>query len=121
MSAMNANWILCDERLPEDSIECLITILDREDGVSEVYKGFFQDGEWWTQWCHGCKRIIDEKCGDNIVIAWADLPKAYAIKWIDVDGKYCKCFMCGAEWSYRDNRTDMFKFCPNCGAKMEIE
>ena len=68
-------WIPCNERLPEDEEnEYLVTILDRDDDVCEVYKGFYQDGKWWTQWCHGCLELEKEPCGDNIVIAWMPLP-----------------------------------------------
>lgn len=71
-------WIPCSERLPDDEEnEYLVTILDRDDDVCEVYKGFYQDGKWWTQWCHGCLELEKEPCGDNIVTAWMPLPEPY--------------------------------------------
>lgn len=70
-------WIPCSERLPENDNEVLITVWDAEDNYVEVYKGFYQGHEWWTQWCHGCSKIKDEPCGENIVIAWMPLPEAY--------------------------------------------
>lgn len=70
-------WIPCSERLPENDNEVLITIWDAEDDYVEVYKGFYQGHEWWTQWCHGCSKIKDEPCGENIVIAWMELPDPY--------------------------------------------
>ena len=70
-------WIPCSERLPEDDNEVLITVWDAEDDYVEVYKGFYQGHEWWTQWCHGCSKIKDEPCGENIVIAWMPLPASY--------------------------------------------
>ena len=71
-------WIPVTERLPEDEEkEYLVTILDREDCVCEVYKGFYSDGKWWTQWCHGCLALNEEPCGDNVVIAWMPLPEPY--------------------------------------------
>lgn len=70
-------WIPVTERLPENDNEVLITIWDAEDDYVEVYKGFYQGHEWWTQWCHGCSKIKDEPCGENIVIAWVPLPEPY--------------------------------------------
>lgn len=70
-------WIPCSERLPENDNEVLITVWDAEDDYVEVYKGFYQGHEWWTQWCHGCSKIKDEPCGKNIVIAWMPLPEPY--------------------------------------------
>ena len=71
------HWIPCSERLPENDNEVLITVWDAEDDYVEVYKGFYQGHEWWTQWCHGCSKIKDEPCGENIVIAWMPLPASY--------------------------------------------
>jgi Lar family restriction alleviation protein len=71
------HWISCSERLPENDNEVLITVWDAEDDYVEVYKGFYQGHEWWTQWCHGCSKIKDEPCGENIVIAWMPLPEPY--------------------------------------------
>ena len=70
-------WIPVTERLPENDNEVLITVWDAEDDYVEVYKGFYQGHEWWTQWCHGCSKIKDEPCGENIVIAWRPLPEPY--------------------------------------------
>lgn len=71
-------WIPCSSRLPDDEEkEYLVTILDRDDDVCEVYKGFYQDGKWWTQWCHGCLELEKEPCGDNIVTAWMPLPEPW--------------------------------------------
>lgn len=71
------HWIPCSERLPENDNEVLITVWDAEDDYVEVYKGFYQEHEWWTQWCHGCSKIKDEPCGENIAIAWMPLPGPY--------------------------------------------
>ena len=30
-----------------------------------------------------------------------------------------KCSVCRREWSYCDNDTNTFNYCPNCGAKMD--
>lgn len=56
--------------------------------------------------------------GDNVVTAWMELPKAYEPKWIDVVNSHCKCPCCGDEWSYFENETERFKYCPNCGTEL---
>ena len=67
-------WILCSDRLPEDSGEYLVSVIDDEDEdykhVGVAYFAHPNDydidkGEWR-------ELMIDEK-----VIAWMPLPKAY--------------------------------------------
>lgn len=58
--------------------EVLITVYDHETGRSDVYKGFYQDGSWWTQYVHGCKRIEDNLDGENLeVTGWMPLPEPF--------------------------------------------
>ena len=39
-------------------------------------------------------------------------------RWMDnEDYMFCSC--CGVQWYYFDNETKAFKYCPNCGAKMD--
>lgn len=77
------NWINANEIVPVspdggENPEVLISVIDRTEGYSDVYKGFYEGGEWWTQWIHGCKKISEEKTAENIeVVAWAPLPKPY--------------------------------------------
>lgn len=77
------NWIKAKEIIPEspngnESPEVLISVIDRVEGCADVYKGFYEDGEWWTQWIHGCKKISEVETARNIeVVAWMPLPKAY--------------------------------------------
>lgn len=37
-------------------------------------------------------------------------------EWIDYVNSHCTCTACGSEWSYFENETERFKYCPNCGA-----
>lgn len=41
-------------------------------------------------------------------------------RWIDLDDDFL-CSACGAPWWHKENCTDKFRFCPNCGAKMDLE
>ena len=43
-------------------------------------------------------------------------------RWID-EYPYVRCSECNAEWvnCITDNDPKMFKYCPNCGAKMDGE
>lgn len=38
--------------------------------------------------------------------------------WIEYDNSHCECPFCHEEWSYFDNETEYFNYCPNCGAEM---
>lgn len=31
------------------------------------------------------------------------------------------CSECDKDWYYTDNNCDEFRYCPNCGAKMDLE
>lgn len=43
-------------------------------------------------------------------------------KWIDSpDGTTTICSYCEADWNVFDNDTYRFNYCPNCGAKMDLE
>lgn len=39
-------------------------------------------------------------------------------RWLDNED-YMFCSVYGMQWYYCDNETQDFKFCPNCGAKMD--
>lgn len=38
-------------------------------------------------------------------------------QWLPVDGRVYRCSACGDIWGY----VNGYKFCPNCGARMERE
>lgn len=38
--------------------------------------------------------------------------------WIEYDNSHCECPFCHSEWSYFDNETERFDYCPNCGARL---
>ena len=40
-------------------------------------------------------------------------------KWIEYVNSHCECPFCHKEWSFFENMTEWFNFCPNCGAEME--
>lgn len=39
-------------------------------------------------------------------------------KWIE-ERTYMECPICHDVWHYEKNQTERFKYCPQCGAKME--
>lgn len=41
-------------------------------------------------------------------------------RWLDNED-YMFCSICGIQWNYCDNDTETFNYCPNCGAKMDLE
>lgn len=57
------------------------------------------------------------ECGDELE---AQMPKRGV--WIDDEfTSKGRCSVCGEEWSWFDNCMETFKYCPNCGAKMEVQ
>ena len=69
-------WILCDDRLPEEDGQYLITVkYKHEDGYDDIYA---EHGEWcngkWDMFCFG-------HCGDvESILAWCELPEPYKEK-----------------------------------------
>ena len=59
---------------------------------------------------------------DDAVEAIEALPPAQPERkrgtWIDYVNSHCECSVCHTEWSYFQNETEHFEFCPNCGADM---
>ena len=48
------------------------------------------------------------------------LEKQIASKWICYDiSERCVCPECEMEWDYMDNCVESFKYCPNCGKRLE--
>ena len=39
-------------------------------------------------------------------------------EWVD-EGYQMNCSVCGADFDYCDNDCHRFRYCPNCGARME--
>ena len=49
----------------------------------------------------------------------ADVVERKKGKWIEYVNSHCECPFCHKEWSFFENMTEWFNFCPNCGAEME--
>lgn len=82
-------WISVEERLPEDEDPVLILVKETEHyGLhkekSKVYYcqylAYWDDEEWYTTWCNGCRKITDTanepNADDYEVTHWMPLPKA---------------------------------------------
>lgn len=39
--------------------------------------------------------------------------------WWETVNSHCTCSVCDSQWSFFENETERFVYCPNCGAKME--
>ena len=67
--------------------------------------------------CHNCR--MTETIAD---FPAADVEPAVRGEWIDSpDGTTTICSYCKADWNVFDNNTYRFNYCPNCGAKMDLE
>ena len=78
--------------------------------------------------CHNMYPSIDHYCLSQKVIRIEDIMAAPTVDpvrhghWIeDGDSDGCGCSICGHEYCYLLPDKDILKFCPNCGAKMDIE
>ena len=72
-----------------------------------------------------CDRIFED-IADNRIGPWLNeltsaQPERKRGKWIDYANSHCECSVCHTEWSYFQNETECFEFCPNCGADMRGE
>ena len=64
-------------------------------------------------------RVFTDEAQGHIEELQAQLPKRG--EWIDYENSHCECSVCHMWFNYFDNCTELFNFCPNCGAKMEVQ
>ena len=62
-----------------------------------------------------CCAIMDGKVKEA-----ADVAPVRHGRWLDAED-YMFCSKCGKQWNYCDNDTHEFSYCPNCGARMDLE
>lgn len=80
--------------------------------------------EWFRPYWHTSESISFEELAECIryIIEPADVAPVVHGEWIDIpDGTETICSYCKAGWNVFDNDTYMFNYCPNCGAKMDLE
>ena len=81
-------WISVEERLPEGEDPVLILVKETEHyglnkDKSKVYHcqylAYWDDEEWYTTWCNGCRKISDTanepNADDYEVTHWMPLPE----------------------------------------------
>ena len=69
----------------------------------------FDSRDYGMFWAGGIEKAID------------DAPTVDAVEhghWKEYEDE-CECTLCHSRWNYVDNCTETFKYCPNCGAKMD--
>lgn len=89
LEAQVPRWISVEERLPEGEDPVLILVKETEHyGLhkekSKVYYcqylAYWDDEEWYTTWCNGCRKITDTanepNADDYEVTHWMPLPEA---------------------------------------------
>lgn len=62
----------------DDGVDVLILVKEEtDDGESynNVYVGYFQEGKWYTYWCHGHKTIDEGAYQPVEVTHWMRLPE----------------------------------------------
>jgi len=103
LGCMDGN-ICCDAA---DAIEALQA--EQKKTVTHI---FCEEQQKWEEYCTGLMSRIRE--------LKAQMPKRG--EWIDDEfTSKGRCSVCGEEWSWFDNCMETFKYCPNCGAKMEVQ
>ena len=88
LEAQVPRWISVEERLPEGEDPVLILVKETEHyGLhkekSKVYYcqylAYWDDEEWYTTWCNGCRKITDTanepNADDYEVTHWMPLPE----------------------------------------------
>ena len=59
-----------------------------------------------------------------LIVAFQDLPTIDPVKhgkWMTEDGKTTVCSSCGDIWGRTDFVLKYLRYCPNCGAKMNVD
>ena len=71
-------------------------------------------------WCRAC--WVDDMLGEVIDAPPADVAPVVHRRWIE-DHDYLKCPECGVmvKWDFTFFDIGDWNYCPNCGAKMDLE
>ena len=101
----------CDDCISRVSIKQKLQ--EHHDFFVKAYGGF-------SNLPQNDKSRVDEisNCIAMVVNEPPVTPAEYVGQWIE-ERTYMECPKCHDIWHYEENQTERFKFCPNCGAKME--
>lgn len=114
----DSKLIPVSERLPEIKRDVLVSLKNGRFFVAALFPGSEGHEHWW---------IGEEEIhfAFNEVDGWMPLPEPYrTIARFEPTGKFhkCRCSACKTEFEeemFYDN--PVFKFCPNCAARMEVD
>ena len=118
IKALEQRWIPVEKELPELEKDVLVSLKGGRMFVAALFPGSEGYEHWW---------IGEEEIhfAFNEVDGWMSLPEPYRpMARFEPTGKFhkCRCSACKTEFEeemFYDN--PMFKFCPNCAARMEVD
>ena len=124
-------WISVKDRLPETATDCLVVLYFKDGGEKLVDIAHFSDGEFYTSMDGFFTKLTHwmplPSLPDYDLIESEDFIKHGKWKLSEYEYDDCaKCSQCAVEfsltgeWTFEDYLYYMH-FCPNCGAKMDLE
>ena len=99
----------CEDEMMRDAADAIEALqAEQKKTVTQI---FGEEQQEWEEYCTGLMNRIKEL-------------KAQLLKrgeWVlQASGQDCKCSVCESYWIPFGDEYD-YKFCPNCGAKMEVQ
>lgn len=90
--------------------------IDRDVLLKDIEESVVFSGQTPNAEIVGANKVISRIKAAPI----ADVAPVVHGQWLDNED-YMFCSICGIQWNYCDNDTKTFNYCPNCGARMDLE